>query len=542
MLDFQHMRGIVRWLILLPVLAVLLSPFVAEAMNQPHYDLDSLAYMSTDIVIATLSVDTKHRITATVTDTLYGSLHAGNKLDMLSEFLVGFFRPMEDGQRVVLFLDGRPHQPYFLYPEASKSPFAVPPSGVYLIDAYEHVHEYYQQSNPGPYVAQGYRSFPQESVPTKEDDLALPSLQEVRARIVASWKWVQAIRTLLDKVATPDDVPALIKLTDERSKAHNACGIEMGDAILERVGVQLRSLNDPEIALRSYSLAPDWRASLEFLQHASGNRDTNFTAGRVKYLIRTLSDAKTEMPLRGAAAEILLDLSRFRSGLQTVQTDASPMSNVPLDNEWLSPSATEILAAARKVFDDSSQDGHLRGLCLRLLPLDQPDVVADVRQVYGRARSEELRFTIEESFLNIGDGLYESLNPPGGPIASMVGAAPERGCVVAGANNVAFVLEFRERQDSVKQWGISLNPQFILTNLRTGKTFTPKINFLSGSWSVFSGQRGLELSQALDLPVGDYSLAPEYSRDGKVFSVGHGLVVAIADTPRGKWLSVKPVK
>ena len=236
MLNFQHMRHIVRWLILLPVLAVLLLPFVAEAMDQLHYDLDSLAYMSTDIVIATLSVDTRNRITATVTDTVYGSLHAGDKLDTLSEFL-GFFRPMEDGQRIVLFLDGRPHQPYFLYPEASKSPFAVPPSGVYLIDAYEHVHEYYQQNNPGPYVAQGYRFFLEASVPTKEEDLALPSLQEVRARMLASLKWVQPIRTLLDKVATRDDVPALIKLLDERSKAHKGCGIEMGDAILERLGV-----------------------------------------------------------------------------------------------------------------------------------------------------------------------------------------------------------------------------------------------------------------------------------------------------------------
>ncbi|HEY1204060.1 MAG: hypothetical protein ABSH46_20980 [Bryobacteraceae bacterium] len=536
------MRHIVRWLILLPVLAVLLLPFVAEAMDQPHYDLDSLAYMSTDIVIATLSVDTKQRITVTVTDTVYGSLHAGDKLDMLSEFLAGFFRPMEDGQRIVLFLDGRPHQPYLLYPEASKSPFAVPPSGVYLIDAYEHVHEYYQRDNPGPYVAQGYGFFLKASVPTKEEDLALPSLQEVRARILASWKWVQPIRTLLDKVATRDDVPALIKLTDERSKAHKACGHEMGDAILERLGVQLRSLNDPDIALRSYSLAPDWRAPIDFVQPANGNRDTDFTATRAKYLVRTLSDTKTEMPLRAAAAEILLDLSRFRSLRQTVQTDASPSSNLPFDNAWLSPSSSEILAAARTVFDDPSQDGHLRSLCLRLLPFDQPDVVADVKQTYGRARSEELRFTIEEAFLHIGDGLYESLNPPGGPIASMVGAAPERGCVVARADHVAFLLKFRERQDSVKQWGLSLNPQFVLTNLRTGQSFTPKIDFLSGSLREFSGERGLELSQSLDLPVGDYSMAPEYSRDGKVFSTGHGLVVGIADTPRGKKLSVKPVK
>ena len=59
---------------------------------------------------------------------------------------------------------------------------------------------------------------------------------------------------------------------------------------------------------------------------------------------------------------------------------------------------------------------------------------------------------------------------------------------------------------------------------------------------MFSGEKGFELSQPLDLPLGDYSMTPEYSRDGKVFSTGHGLVVGIADTPRGKRLSVQPVK
>ncbi len=69
---------------------------------------------------------------------------------------------------VVLFL---PHTYDFFHSDAAKSSFAIPPSGVHLIDRYQHVHCYFQKNNPGPYVAYGY--WPKE--PTQEEDLKLPS-------------------------------------------------------------------------------------------------------------------------------------------------------------------------------------------------------------------------------------------------------------------------------------------------------------------------------------------------------------------------------
>jgi hypothetical protein len=56
---------------------------------------------------------------------------------------------------VVLFLDRRPHTYDFFHSDAAKSSFAIPPSGVHLIDQYQHVHCYFQKNNP-PYVAYGY--------------------------------------------------------------------------------------------------------------------------------------------------------------------------------------------------------------------------------------------------------------------------------------------------------------------------------------------------------------------------------------------------
>jgi len=134
---------------------ILFLPARGLAMDLPHYDLDSLVYLSTDIVVADLAKDTQGNFTASVTEALYGSLHSGEKLDALTPFLM-FFQPLNDGQKVILFLDRRARQYDFFHQDAAKSPFAVPPSGVYLIDEYGHVHEYFQQNNPGPYAAQGY--------------------------------------------------------------------------------------------------------------------------------------------------------------------------------------------------------------------------------------------------------------------------------------------------------------------------------------------------------------------------------------------------
>jgi len=293
------MHRINRSAILALLLGLVILHPVADAMDLLHYDLDSLAYMSTDIVIATLSVDSKRRFTAAITESLYGTLRPGDTLDTLSDFL-GFFQPMENGQRAILFLDRRSHPASFLYPEASKSPFAVPPSGVYMIDAYEHVHEYYQQSNPGPYIAEGYQFFLDKKVPTKEDDLALPALRDVRGRIAASLKSVQTIRPLLDKTAGPADVPALIALLGAKSKARKACGLQMADALVERLGYQLRSLNDAETSLRSYSLAADWRSALDFVRPAGWDTDKNIPPVRVKHLLETLSEPRKDLICRYA--------------------------------------------------------------------------------------------------------------------------------------------------------------------------------------------------------------------------------------------------
>jgi len=510
------------------MLAVLcLAPVAAQAMDLHHYDLDSLNYMSTDVVIGTVSVGPERKFTVTVNGTVYGALAAGEKLETLSDFL-GFFQPMEDGQRVILFLDRRPHPIHFLYPEAAKSPLVVAPSGVYLIDIYQHVHEYWQQNNPGPYVAEGYTIFPGRLVPTKEADLALPSLEEVKKRILASLKSVEPIRGLLDKTVERGDASELVSLLDARF--HTGAGGRGSDAISERATEQVRSLNDPELLLRIYPIAADTFFAVNFIQPTSGESDKAFTAARVKYLLRTLADEKRGKPLRVAAVEILLQLSRFHSGGQT-----GPSKTLPIDNEWLADSAAEIQSAAGAIFDAEPEDGHLRSLCLQFLDLGTPEVVAGVKRVYARTQSQELRFAIEEAFLEIGDALYQSLGPPGGPVASRVAPAAETRWQKAGAGKIRFAAGYYVRQDF---WQRSMRAQryFVLTNSQTGQRTVFESNQLWNGGR--NGEDWVELNERSELAVGNYSLAFEYTGDGKILSSGYKLSIAVRATPAGRWLSV----
>ncbi len=537
MIDSRHMRIRKPRLSLVLVLQVFFLAPASNAMDMPHYDLNSLVYMSTNIVIAGLSEDAEHKFTATVIEALYGSLQPNDRLDTLTPFLI-YFRPMENRMTVVLFLDRRPHQYDFLHSDAAKSLFAVPPSGVYLIDAYQHVHEYFQMNNPGPYVAQGYSYFIDKTAPTKEQDLALPSLEEVKDRIAAVIKSVQPVRALLDKAAEPADAAALMNLANTMSEGQSDCDLRMADAIHERAIQQIRSLHNPDLLVRAYSISSSSYPALhavDFIYAATGNIDKEFTEARVRYLIQALLNKKEDLPLRVASMKILLQLAKFHSGPQTGKSKP-----LPIDNDWLAGSAAEIQTVSRAIFDDDSQNPQLRCLCLQFHSLDRLETVVHVKQAYARTRSSELRFAIEKTFLDVSDALYESLHPPGGPVASRVSATPESGCARSTPGRIALQLDYQARQDFQEGNVAFARPYALVTSLSTGRRFILGDIHQVGGWRSFrDGQYLFELGSTSDLPAGNYSLSLEDASGDKIISTGYGLELSIRETPKGKELSVK---
>jgi hypothetical protein len=519
-------------------LLLLLLPAGTVAMDLLHYGLDSLVYFSTDIVLADLLKDTHGNFTATVTEALYGSLQPGEELDKLTPFLT-FFQPLNDGQKVILFLDRRPRQYDFIHQDAAKSPFAVPPSGVYLIDEYGHVHEYFQQNNPGPYVAQGNMFFPERRVPTEKDDLALPSLDEVKARIAATLKSVIPIRNFLDQPTTAAYVPALMKLLVARPRVPETCGVGMNDAIASGIVEKIRSLNDPELLLRIWHLDGGALSAVPFVQGAqlAVDVDKSFMARRVKFLLRTLVDRKKDLSLRIASLQILLNLSAFHSGPQS-----GPSRVLPIDNNWLASSADEIVSTAKAIFHNPAENANLRGLSLQFLDLNNPYNVADIQRVYRQTHSPELQFAIEQAFLNVSDTLYQSLHALGGPVASIIQLAPEHGCIQPPDNQIVFLARFYSTRAFNSQGAAVAAGHVVLRNSKTGQSFDLKnLRSMGGYWSTLDGVLIFALDQLSNFTAGTYTLGMEYRHGlaNEVQSVGHTMTVAITDSPDGKRLSIR---
>jgi hypothetical protein len=497
--------------------------------------------LSTDIVVADLAKDAQGNFTATVTEALYGSLHPGEKLDALTPFLM-FFQPLNDGQKVILFLDRRPRQYDFFHQDAAKSPFAVPPSGVYLIDEFGHVHEYFQQNNPGPYVAQGYMFVLEQRVPTKKEDLALPSLDDVKARIATTVKSVIPIRSFLEQPTTAADIPALTKLLTSRPRYPETCAVGSYDAIASDTVRKIRSLNDPELSLRVWHLDP---SVLSFpMVQGGGNTDRSATATRVKYLIQTFGDRKRDVSLRNASLQNLLNLSAFHSG-----PHSGPYTALPIDNDWLAPSANEIVTTAKAVLNNPAEDSGLRALSLQFLDLNDPTNVRDIRRVYGQTHSPELQFAIEQAFLKVSDELYESLHPPSGPVASIIQLAPEHGCAQPPDNQITFVIRFYSTRAFNARGAVVITGRIVLKNVKSGESFALKnVRSMGGHYGSLDGVLLFSLDQLSDFPAGIYTLGMEYAHQfnhlpsvgdvDDVPSVGHKITVAIADSPNGKRLSI----
>jgi hypothetical protein len=517
-------------------LLILLLPVAAIAVNLPHYDLDSLVYLSTDIVLADISKDSRGNFTATVTEVLYGSLDLGAKLDTLTPFLM-FFRPLDNGQKVILFLDRRPRQYDFFHQDAAKSPFAVPPSGIYLIDGYGHVHEYFQQNNPGPYVAQGYMFYPERVVPTEKDNLALPSLEDVKGRIAATVERVIPIRGFLDQPTTAADVPVLMKLFSSRPRDPETCRVAWPDAIASDIVEKIRSRDDLELLLRISHLHT---VSPLPVKQAAGNVDQSATAARIRLLIQTMGDRNRDVPVRVASAQIFLNLGTFHKDW---------LASINFHKDWLGSSADEIVATARAIFNNPAEDPDLRALSLRFLNLNSPSDLASIRRVYRQTQSPNLQFEIEQAFLEVSDELYQSLTPSSGPVASIIQLAPENGCVQPPDNRITFLTRFHSTRSFNERGSVVTAGRVAFKNTESGQRFELKNGRSLGfNYGFLDGVFVFSLDQFSDLPAGEYTLGMEYAHQfnhlpsagdvNDVPSVGHTVTVTVTDSLDGKRLSV----
>ena len=216
--------------LLLLLAAFALLPCPSYAFPAPTYDLESLCYLCTNVVEATLvrhhttgQEAWKDTFTATVVNSIIGQYKFGDSTGPFDPSELEMYSPAETGQHCILFLS--PHAQPSARPAPSGTPYYKDDVvDMLLIDKHGRVRRYYQWSNPGGMIAEGYLPFlydgePHPAMHLGEADAAeetYPTLAAERRAIVAKWDTVGRLRALLDRPPRPEDVSALQALVQER--------------------------------------------------------------------------------------------------------------------------------------------------------------------------------------------------------------------------------------------------------------------------------------------------------------------------------------
>ena len=488
-------------------------------MNLPVYDLDSKVYLSTDIVVARISMDeAKHKI-ATVQETLLGTLPIGTRLDQIDGYL-SFFAKTDSGAELILFLDSRPRKLDFLYKEFEKAPYAIVPSGIELVDPFGHVHSYYQPMNPGGYFPAGYQWSHTDKPLTEDDAREFPTLGEEKRKILEAIHSVEPIRIILSHATTAEDVPRLLHIVDATSSDTGDCAIRTALAIREDAIKHIKDRNDPDLLLRAEVLAGQAEVLISALGFLEPTEDVNrsedatkaFRARRVEFLLNALADKNRPVELRRTALDFLLFISAW----------GHPYSGVakvfPIDAPALLAIASRIVTVSRSIVSDPEDDAVLRGMCLRFLDLDEPANVALAKAVYKAANSDALRFEIEDVLLRKSDQLFMELAPPSSTAASIVGIVPRSGCETAEWSEPMFFALYRQAgyQNEAHRSGTEARESTVLIDPRTGKMFeveTADRGYSIGSDGTGWGQFTVEKLEGI--PTGEYSIEIQFRRNGE---------------------------
>jgi hypothetical protein len=527
------------------ILLIALVPSQLPAMNMPVYDLDSKVYLSTDIVLVQISTDgAKHKI-ATVHETLLGTLPIGTRLDQIDGYL-SYFAKINSGDRLILFLDSRPRKLGFLYKEFEKAPYAIVPSGVELVDPFGHVHSYWQPISPGGYFPEGYpwSAFDKPFKPLSgEDARKFPTLSEEKQKIVEAIRAVEPARTILSHESTAEDVPRLLHFVDTTSSDMSDCAIRNASAIQEDAIKHIRNRNDPDLLLHAEALASEMisqNSAEGFFQPTqdvirSNDATETFRAQRAEFLLNVLADKNRPMEIRRTALYFLLYKSAW----------GDPYSGtaraLPVDPPALASIASRIVDVSRSIFSDPDDDAVLRGMCLRFLDLDEPANVALAKTVYKVAKSDALRFEIEDVLLRKSDKLFLELAPPSIEAASIVSVEPGSGCAPAGQFEPMFFGHYHQHgyQSEVFRLRTDVYRSTVLIDRRTGRVFEVKDAEYSSS-SDGSGEGEFVVEKLGGIPIGEYSIEIQFRRNGKAIGHGYGLKVRVIEESGRKRVVLDP--
>lgn len=501
-------RGGIRFVALLFCFLALVMVERAWAMDLVTYDLDSLVYMSSDIVEAQLVRNyTEHNLTLVeikVTAVYKGAIKVDQSLAITA---LDFYRvPDEKMRRNSTPLPIGASCFFFLVRAKAKFLWDIPddavvywtvPSGLKLVQDNK-VMGFAQQMNPGPYVAQ---------MPEDHADMTFPTLEEFRAqlplRITQTTAWAA-------QPEQPATTPQLLQLLRERIQHAQRW---QQDAIAEAVCRQLAYQQNPVILFEAISLNPPGNCP-SILARGLGTPD-----GR-EALLQQLSNSKEPLAQRMIYARLI---QQAGSIYQTKYTDKgwivtgkleqnngeylTRIARIAMQNQWQEGYCLSLLQSLDYLLNGISQSKN------DALQADAQTAQIVLKSLYNTTKSEQIKFQIEINANRENRKTYDQLNAPGGAVISLVTIPDQQRYSKPTARNLAFEYHIDVLNEPIDP------PSLVFLNLKTKKTYLipTEISFQNNQGA--SGGKSITLPP--DLPHGRYHIYLRFTSDGKVVSNGH---------------------
>lgn len=500
------------WVLVASVLAVAgLTGSRLRAAELHAYDPDSLVHLSTDVVEAEIVRAYKGHdldlVDVRVSLVHKGGIKAGQTVVVAhTDF---YHRPGRDpinteplgvGDRLALFL-ARTRSTGFRDLPADAVVYSPLPGGVRLVRG-GNVHEFSQQNNPGPYVA---------DIPADAEKAKLVSLDRFRAELRTSLRVAPELAKVVD--AAPD-APRLLELLDGRSRVPRWYRDHFAEAACSR----LTETRAPEVLDRALPLARD------HLQASILRRGFGTPTGR-DFLLAKAGETRVPMADRVDAVRALREAGHvYRATVTEITAHSS--REVGGADRGNSGYMTRVAKAAR------ANAGH-ETLCVSLVgcldafgqgvtqskrpPLlaDYRAALAELKDLYGASPSAEVRFAVEGATAR-DPAAFERLDPPCGTFVSILRRADPTKYTRPEKRSLIFEYEYTtlllDREDEVR-------PEVVLVNQATRRRHVLPAGLRLRGWSSGGGSGLVDIPA--DLPAGRYRVFFQVTEDGRVTSTGH---------------------
>ena len=483
----------------------------ARAENLYSYDLDSLNYMSSEVVEADIIGDKPNKgfevTRARATQSYKGRFNKGQTIELTALSFYGktgkeMFNTgkLAAGDHLFLWLVKARETLFYEVPKNAEIYLPVS-SGVKLLENGK-VLDFVQFNNPGPY---------QTVTADRFSSGGLPTVAAFRASLVQSLQRARALKAKFEAPAVAADVPWLRELLRPSPRQ----GIFGRNQIAEDAATRLAKVAAPPVLADALLQARDYQVNSIL---ASG-LDTK--AGRA-LLLHRIADPNEARAHRLHFAGAVRNFNLLLNPETATSNDVARVALRVRGDEQLTGTLLEALGSSSQISYGSPQGA--REAARKWRP-----ALEQLRRLHAQTSSPRLRFQIEALTFNTDPQLLQLFYPTLGPVLSLL-HAPDDAAQYGKPQGRSLIYEYEIRvlQANPKGW----TPQIELLNLATRQRFSVASKSAGNIPDFFKNQTGSSSgSEAIaipkSVPSGRYLVRYRFARNGRVVSVGHGFEASL---------------